>query len=94
MVDGRLTRPFKSTDGAIRIFHFSRLASPANAMEAGSARGRRNRINREWGYGEVVDIAEAAVVRPASNKDAKRASAPAANANRGLTPLADISAPA
>jgi hypothetical protein len=61
-------------------------------MKAGNARRRRRRINREWGYGEVVDIAEAAVVCPASNKDAKRASAPAANANRGLTPLADISA--
>lgn len=63
-------------------------------MKAGNARRRRLRINREWGYGEVVDIAEAAVVRPASNKDAKRASAPAPNVNRGLTPLADISAPA
>ena len=61
-------------------------------MEAGSARRRRQPISREWGYGEVVDIAEAAVVRRASNKDATRASEPIANANGGLTPLADISA--
>ena len=61
-------------------------------MEAGSARRRRQPINREWGYGEVVDIAEAAVVRRASNKDATRTSEPIANANGGLTPLADISA--
>jgi CelD/BcsL family acetyltransferase involved in cellulose biosynthesis len=40
----------------------------------------------------VVDIAEAAVVRPASNNDAKRASAPTAKVN-GPTPLAGISAP-
>jgi CelD/BcsL family acetyltransferase involved in cellulose biosynthesis len=61
-------------------------------MEAGSARRRRLPINREWGYGEVVDIAEAAVIRRASNKDATRASGPIVNANGGLTPLADISA--
>ena len=40
----------------------------------------------------MADIAEAAVVRRASNKDANRASASTANVNRGLTPLADISA--
>jgi Acetyltransferase (GNAT) domain len=60
-------------------------------MEAGSARRRHRPISREWGYGEVVDIAEAAAVRRASNKDATRASAPTVNANGGLTPLADIS---
>jgi len=40
----------------------------------------------------VVDIAEAAVVRRAPNKDATRTSGSTANVNRGLTPLADISA--
>ncbi|XIA63927.1 GNAT family N-acetyltransferase [Bradyrhizobium sp. TZ2] len=40
----------------------------------------------------MVDIAEAAVVRRASNKDATRAPAPVVNASGGLTPLADISA--
>ena len=61
-------------------------------MEAGGARRRRRRINRERGYGEVVDIAETAVVRRASNNDATRAPAPVATADGGLTPLADISA--
>lgn len=49
-------------------------------------------INRERGFGEVVDIAETAVTRRAPNKDATRATTSAANANRGLTPLAEISA--
>lgn len=40
----------------------------------------------------MVDIAEAAVVRRAPNKDATRTSGSTANVNRGLTPLADISA--
>jgi CelD/BcsL family acetyltransferase involved in cellulose biosynthesis len=51
-------------------------------------------MNRERGYGEVVDIAETAAVRRAPNKDATRTSGSSANVNRGLTPLADISAPA
>jgi CelD/BcsL family acetyltransferase involved in cellulose biosynthesis len=63
-----------------------------NAIEAGSARRRRQRTDREWGYGEVVDIAEAAVVRRASNTDATRAFASTVNAKGGLTPLTDIPA--
>src|SRR6185312_11360145 len=92
MVDGRLMRPLKLTCGAIRIFHLFPLASPRERDGSRRARRRRQPINREWGYGEVVDIAEAAVVRRASNKDATRTSGPIVNANGGLTPLADISA--
>jgi len=61
-------------------------------MEAGGALGRRQRNNRERGYGEVAEIAETAVVRRASIKDATRAPAPAVNADGRLTQLADISA--
>jgi CelD/BcsL family acetyltransferase involved in cellulose biosynthesis len=61
-------------------------------MEAGGAFGRRQRNDRERGYGEVAEIAETAVVRRASIKDATRAPAPAVNADGRLTPLADISA--
>ena len=85
-------RPLKLTCGAIRIFHLFPLASPRERDGSRRARRRRQPINREWGYGEVVDIAEAAVVRRASNKDATRTSGPIVNANGGLTPLADISA--
>jgi CelD/BcsL family acetyltransferase involved in cellulose biosynthesis len=93
MVDGRLMRPLKLTGGAIRIFHFFPLAL---LRERDGSKRRapacRKRINREWGCGEVADIAEQTVVRRASINDAMRAPAPPVNAGDGLMPLTDISA--
>jgi len=48
--------------------------------------------NRERGNGVVAEIAEQAVVRRASAKDAARARAPSAKPADGLTALTDISA--
>ena len=62
----------------------ARQAAPAGAAGA---------TNRERGIGEVAEIAESAVVRRASIKDATRTHAPAADVGGALTPLADIPAP-
>lgn len=50
------------------------------------------RNNRERGFGEVAELAEPAVVRRASTRDATLAHAPAATDRAALTPLADIPA--
>ena len=61
-------------------------------MDASGAVGRRPRINRKRGIGEVAEIAEPAVVRRASIGDATRALEPTAGAVGSLMPLADMSA--
>src|SRR4051794_39735762 len=61
-------------------------------MDASGAVGRRQRPIANGGIGEVAEIAESAVVRRASTRDATRAHAPAADAVGALTPLADVSA--
>lgn len=62
-----------------------------NAVEAGGTLLVPLR-NREWGNGEVAEIAQTSVVRRGSPKDAARARAPAAKPARALTPLAELSA--
>lgn len=57
-----------------------------------AAHGDHLRNNRERGFGEVAELAEPAVVRRASIKDATHAHAPAATDPGALTPLADIPA--
>ena len=83
MLNGRLTLPLKLSRDPIGIFHLSPVAWPC----------QRDFRNRERGNGEVAEIAEPAVVRRASPRDATAARAPAARPADALTPLAEISAP-
>jgi CelD/BcsL family acetyltransferase involved in cellulose biosynthesis len=93
MLNNPLTLPFKSELRTIGIFHFSALALPRERDRSKRRRRASSAQKSRTGSGEVAEIAETAVVRRASIKDATRTRAPAADAGDVLTPLADMSAP-
>src|SRR5215212_2018574 len=80
-------RPLKSELRCNAIFHLFPLAWPRERDRQAAPHGVVGHMNREWGFGEVADIADTSTVRRASNKDAH-----ASGSGEALTPLAGISA--